>query len=92
MWLALKKMSNNGQIGDRFRNIHVFFSKLMICCVVEFILFQLPLSFILLLSMLETEQQSYKLQSSAVHLSYMAIVIDTIINPLWLSFVSYRNI
>ena len=64
----------------------------MIVGIAEFILLQMPMNFALVLSNCEAEKKSFKLQSSIFVFCYAFIAIDVIINPLLLSFISFKPV
>ena len=87
----MHKWRENGKATQRYQEIHIFFSKLMILCMMEFVVLQWPLTFTLIWSIIENNNNDFKLQSSAVYVSYLAIAFDSMINPLWLSFASFKR-
>ena len=91
MWIKLKRLTNNGKTMQRYRELHLFFAKLMAICILEFILSQMPLTFILALSTVKSNPNIYKIQSTAFYFAYLTITLDAMINPLWLSFISFRR-
>ena len=76
---------------QHYREMHLFFAKLMVIGILEFILSQMPLVFVLALSTIKTYPSIYKLQSTAFYIAFLTISLDAMVNPLWLSFISFRR-
>ena len=91
MWIILKKYSTVAENYEQFRQINAFLSMLMLVCVGEFIICQLPISAILVLVVVEKESKQYTLQSTSIFIGFIPLVIDTVVNPLWLTFVTFKR-
>ena len=85
-----KHRSNNSAFEKRYKK-HVFFSRLMIICLVEFVLSQIPFDFVLFFARIQDGRRFRTLQTSAYYLGYTIASIDNIINPLWFSFASFKK-
>ena len=85
-----KHRSNNSAFEKRYKK-HVFFSRLMIICLVEFVLSQIPFDFVLFIARIQDARQHRTLNASAYFIGYVFVCIDNIINPLWFSFASFKK-
>ena len=82
---------HTSSISDKLRQQNFQISILMALCLVEFILFQIPLSVIVGLSEIELKTKQFKLQSTLVFISFAFLYLDCFANPLWISYVSLRK-
>ena len=89
--MLTKTQVQGAGVSLRKRQAHVFISKLMVGCMVEFVVLQMPMNFVLSMSTVEAENKRFNLQSSTFFLCYIPVAIDAVINPLWLSFISFKS-
>ena len=68
--------------------INAFFARLMIGSLTEFIFFQLPFDVVLYSSVIEKQTGEMRLYSSAIFVTLVFMYTDSVINPLWFSFVT----
>ena len=86
LWYHIRKRkSTHSSMEGKYRK-QIFFARLMIICLVEFVVFQIPLDLVLLLARIQDGRRIRTIQTSAYFLSYIIIYTDNIINPLWFSF------
>ena len=91
LWLLgkrLKLKTTSMSFGHR-RNL--FFSRLMILSLVEFVASQFPIQIVLAIVWMENMTGKRHLQSTAAFVACVPIYLDSMINPLWLSFIKLKR-
>ena len=73
-------------LAKRIKQRQFRLSIVMACSVVEFLLFQIPITIVLLMVTIEGYGNSYNLSSSTFAICLTLINFECIINPLWISF------
>ena len=84
---GIKKATNT----SRSRNVHIRMAVIMSLTVVEFFLFQLPLSAVVLITIYQRITGVLTLQSFWTSIGFGMWSIDCIINPLWITFLSSKS-
>ena len=92
LWIHIRRHKTASHSSlERNSQKHVFFAWLMVICLLEFVIFQLPFDLVLMMARFQNENGQLTLQTSAYFISYVFIYTDNIINPLWFSFASFRR-
>ena len=74
--------SNNSLVVNQKR-MHLRLAFIMSLTVVEFIIFQLPMSFIIIATLFEKKSHNFTIGKNGITIGYVLWCIDSMINPLW---------
>ena len=91
LWLQSQQIRRNSSSYRKNLKINIFFSRLMIACLVEFVIFQLPFDIALGVAWFQEYTKQMTLQSSSTYLGVLLVYSDSIVNPLWFSFVTFKK-
>ena len=60
-------------------------------CILEFILSQIPIAIVLAITGVELATGNFQLQSTSAFFGYCCWYLDCILNPLWISLISFKK-
>ena len=91
LWLQSQQLRRNSLSYRKHHQINIFFSRLMIACLVEFVICQLPFDIVLGIAWFQEYTKQMTLQSTSIFLGFILVYSDSVVNPLWFSFVALKR-
>ena len=88
IWWSSRRLEVQSSKARNSHRINMFFARLMIGSLFELFISHLPFDFVLYFTLLEKQTGKLRLHSTAIFISMIVIHADTVINPLWFSFVA----
>ena len=88
IWIETRRMKRSSLSTNNNHRMNIFFSRLMFACLAEFVICQLPFDTVLGIAWWQERTGNMVLQSTAVFLCYIILYFDSVLNPLWFSFVT----
>ena len=91
LWLQSQRIRRSSLSYRKNHQLNIFFSRLMIACLVEFVVCQLPLDVVLGIAWYQEYTKQTTLQTTSIFIGLIFLYSDSVVNPLWFSFVTLKK-